>query len=440
MVTIYCKNISPRFQYVVKLIFTEVLMIDYNIVSNIQVFQTDKAIKINYSDDAIEGSIQIKPSGLMDEHKVAQKFIKPGTWNNIPVLFSTDNSPIPFDIFSAVFYMVSRYEEYLQFMPDKHGRFEAEESIAANRKFLHLPVVDLWCKMLAEVLQIYQQCKGLQPGNYRFKLTVDIDRAWKYKNAGITHTLIVLGKNLVLLKSKQIIEQIKVLLGKKSDPYDCYEYLYQIQEQLREKITFFILCGRLSTHDHNIPIRKKHFKQLITQLSNKSEIGLHPSYRSNNSIEILQSELTKLENVAEEKIYHSRQHFLKVSFPATYRRLIKLGILHEYSMGYSHLSGFRAGIARPYFFYDLSTEKPTDLRITPFQVMDRTLLGYMKLTPNEAIKEIEYYKKTISNVGGQFVALWHNSSLYNEDEWTGWKEVFEKLISLHQKNDKVPSA
>ena len=99
-------------------------------------------------------------------------------------------------------------------------------------------------------------------------------------------------------------------------------------------------------------------------------------------------------------------------------------------MGYSNSTGFRAGISRPFFFYDLSIEKPTDLRIIPFQVMDRTMHSYMKLKPDEARREIEYYFETIANVGGYFVTLWHNTSLSNEGEWKGWKEVFEKMIEM----------
>jgi hypothetical protein len=31
-----------------------------------------------------------------------------------------------FDVFSSVFYMLSRLREYLPFTPDKYGRFKAE--------------------------------------------------------------------------------------------------------------------------------------------------------------------------------------------------------------------------------------------------------------------------------------------------------------------------
>ena len=45
-------------------------------------------------------------------------------WKGLPVFFqTTSDSDIPFDVFAASFFLVSRYEEYLEFQPDAHGRF-----------------------------------------------------------------------------------------------------------------------------------------------------------------------------------------------------------------------------------------------------------------------------------------------------------------------------
>jgi hypothetical protein len=432
MIAVYSKNISSRLQYVLKIIFTDVLMIDYSIIVDSEIFQSIHDKKINYSDELFADAITIKPCGLLEENKITQKFIKSGQWNNIPVIFANDENKIPFDLFSAVFYMVSRYEEYLPFVPDKHGRYEARQSISVNKNFLHLPVVELWCKQLAVELGIYDLCKGIQPSNYHFQLTIDIDRAWKYKNSGILRNTAILIRDLLKFKYSLFKRRVHVLLNLHSDPYDNFEYLNNIQTQLKEKIIYFILCSKPARYDDNLSTDNKLFRQLINKLFNRAIIGIHPSYQSNESFEILKSEHSTLEEIIKQKVFHSRQHFLKLIFPGTYWRLIKLGILHDYTMGYSDKCGFRAGIARPYFFYDLSAEKQTDLRIIPFQIMDRTLLSYLKLKPEEAIRELEYYKEIISGVGGHFVTLWHNSSLSDEGEWEGWKNVFEKMIYINK--------
>jgi hypothetical protein len=430
MIIIFCKNLNSRLNYILKLIFTEVLKIEYTVIEDLAQLRTLEGTKINYSDIEFPNVLQILPSGLLEENRIHQLSFKTAEWQNIPVIFANESPSFPFDIFSASFYMVTRYEEYLPFIPDIHGRFEAEQSIAFRKQFLKLPIVDIWCKLLAEKLDIYSNCKGIQPSNFRFRLTIDIDRAWLYKNGGLFRNLAILSRDLILLKTSLFKSRLSVLVGFKRDPADTFEFLNNIQNNLKEKIRYFVLIGARGKFDNNTPINGKEFKDLIKKLTKESLVGLHPSYQSNDSINILESELNNLEKLVKQKVFHSRQHFLKINFPFTYRRLIKLGILHDFSMGYSSCTGFRAGIARPYFFYDLSSEKLTDLRIVPFQIMDRTLLTYMHLTPNEAVSEFRYYKETIENIGGYYVTLWHNTSLSDQGEWKGWKEVFEKMIEM----------
>ena len=67
----------------------------------------------------------------------------------------------------------------------------------------------------------------------------------------------------------------------------------------------------------------------------------------------------------------------------------KAGIVEDYSMGYPSHAGFRAGTCNPFRFYDLPGERESELQIMPFQVMDRTLKDYMKLTPGEAVNKIK---------------------------------------------------
>jgi hypothetical protein len=59
-----------------------------------------------------------------------------------------------FDPFSAAFYLTSRYEEYLPYVKDRFGRFEARESFSYKMGFLKYPVVDHYAMMLRQSLSI----------------------------------------------------------------------------------------------------------------------------------------------------------------------------------------------------------------------------------------------------------------------------------------------
>jgi hypothetical protein len=433
MVLIYSENINSRLIYTLKVIFGEVLNYPYLLTDDYTLFTQSNAKRLNYSNKKISKIAQITPSGLLEEKGIHEQTVNTGIWEDIPVLFLNNDKEIPFDLLSAIFYLVTRYEEYLPFQPDRHGRFEAAQSIAWKNNFLHLPVVDLWCMHLAAKLGIEKECAGVLPEKYRFQLTVDIDQAWTFNHKGLLLSTGTLFKSLLQLDFSKFILQTQILFQLVKDPADTYDFLSETGKKLSEGIKYFILFGRRGRYDHNISTENKNFHSLIHTLEEKNKIGIHPSYASNASFSILEREYKKLSGIVNKEVKMSRQHFLKLNLPDTYRNLLKLAIEEDYSMGYGSQTGFRAGIARPFDFYDLSEEKHTKLRIFPFQVMDRTLLTYLKYSPEKAISEFTYYSGTIRAVGGQFVALWHNTSLGDQGEWKGWKGVFEQMVYLNRR-------
>ena len=114
--------------------------------------------------------------------------------------------------------------------------------------------------------------------------------------------------------------------------------------------------------------------------------------------------------------------------PETYRRLIENDITDDYTMGYASDVGFRAGLCTPFYFYDLGNETTTKLKVHPFAVMDATLKYYMKVQPVDALSYIEPLIKEVKAVNGTFISLWHNESLSNMHPWTGWKDIYEKVV------------
>jgi len=110
-----------------------------------------------------------------------------------------------------------------------------------------------------------------------------------------------------------------------------------------------------------------------------------PSFVAGGDGSLIATEASRLKLILE------RDKFLPVSFyqtvhPNSYNNVIKAGISEDYSMGYPDEPGFRAGIARPYFFYNVIDDQLTNLRLS-FQVMDVTLYDYKKLDPVDS-KEI----------------------------------------------------
>lgn len=130
------------------------------------------------------------------------------------------------------------------------------------------------------------------------------------------------------------------------------------------------------------------------------------------------------------EITASRQHFLKLNLPYTYRQLLDQDIQMDFTMGFAAEPGFRAGICTPFFWYDLEAEVATSLRVYPFALMEGTLRDYMNLDADEALKTIQQIVDEVKKVGGTFISLWHNESLSDQKRWKGWVRVYEQMLEL----------
>ncbi|MBN1119411.1 MAG: polysaccharide deacetylase family protein [Bacteroidales bacterium] len=417
---VYSPHITERLKYTLEVIFKVILNCEYALVSEVPDKDTDVQI-INYSSgEYIKSSMQIIPNGLLHSNYIKPVNIPQEKYEGLPCIFYSGKGDFPFDVFSAVFFMVSRFEEYLPFVPDEHGRFRAEDSFAFRNGFHTIPIVELWVKLLAKKLKI-----NFPEHTFNQLLTIDIDNAWKYKNKGFLRVTGGLLSTFFRMDFKELGIRISVLSGKEKDPADTFSYILKKQENLKLPIQFFILGGRRSKFDKAISLKNKNYRKLLHNLYLHNKYGLHPTYESNYSFKTLSREYYELCAVLTKRIDRSRQHFLKFTFPDTFRNLIKLGIREEHSLGWSSKVGFRAGISRPFPFYDLELEKQTHLMLVPFVVMDRTLKDYMNLNTEESKLKIKELIDSVRQVGGQFTMLWHNDSLNDKGEWQGWKEVFE---------------
>jgi hypothetical protein len=139
-------------------------------------------------------------------------------------------------------------------------------------------------------------------------------------------------------------------------------------------------------------------------------------------------ESSRLKTILGNDISKGRFHYIRLKIPESYRLLQKAGIHEDYSMGYPEEPGFRAGIARPYYFYDIEEDRKTELKIIPFQVMDATLYKYRKLDCKAALEKILNLINETKRSGGLFVTIWHNTSLIDNSEFRGWREVFESML------------
>lgn len=432
-ILIYSSNSSSRLVYILDELFGSLLGVSYQLSHDYPYFlsQQDRPRLLYLNTPPSDLSIPCIPaSNLLFESNIHQQNPKLGTWEGYPTLFATatPEKTLPFDLLSASFFLLSRYEEYLPVQRDQFDRFPAQESIAVKHRFLQQPLINQWVLAFAKWMQSFYPKLLFQLPSYQFLPTYDIDMAWAFLHKGWKRQLGALARSGINRQLKRFLLQIQVQLGFKQDPYYCFSYLDEIHQPYKQKPTFFFLLADHGPYDKNSSIHNSSFQQLIRKLSKQFSFGIHPSMQSNHSIDILKTELSRLQTITGSSVQKSRQHFLKLSFPTTYRNLLQIGISEDYSMGYADAIGFRASIASSFKWFDLEANEATDLKVIPFQVMDVSLRHYLELTPEEASAAIHQLITTCKSVGATFCSLWHNSSFAHFEGWSPWEVVYSQMI------------
>lgn len=408
-----------------ELIFTEELGIEYRTTNDRNEFENYPAEKINYSNDRIGQHFFIKASPLLFENEIKKQPISVVEKDSVKVLFPNEEDDLGFDIFAAVFYMVSRYEEYLPFDADKYGRFKAQDSHAFQNDFLQKPVVNIWISILKKALKNKFAKLHFKVSKFSSIVTYDIDVAYKFKGRSFGRTIGSALKDLVGFNLQNFKERIQTLFQSGKDPWDVYDELKQVISKNQLSSVFFFLLADKSEHDRNLHYENPVMKKLVSQVKTFSEIGIHPSFYTSSIPGKILIEKQRLEKLSEKKIIKSRQHYLKFKLPDTYDSLLSAGITEDYSMGFAAEPGFRAGTCKPFYFYDLKNEKSTDLKIFPITFMEGTL---MDSKPEAASKKILEVLKEVKSVGGIFIPLWHNHTISETNEYSPWKKVHDEMI------------
>lgn len=428
MILIYSEIISPRLKYISHLIFKEILGTDCMLTDDTAEFLASEAARLNYSSGRFGSEPFIRASSLLFMEGISMPPEELVEAEGGSGFFATSNdSLLPFDPLASAFLVVSRLEEYLPGRRDSHGRYYAASSVLYRYGLLEKPVVNLWADMLALKLLEAGQPVTLRDKSFRFISTIDIDNGFAYRSKSLMRTTGGLFKCAVNLDFRDLAKRAAVLFRLKPDPFDTYDSLIKFFRKHEHHVLFFVLLRNKGPYDRQVVWNNRTFRKRLQQLSACFRLGIHPSYYSSLSDDSVRvaEEKSRLEQITGEPVVCSRQHFLRLEFPQTYRRLLEAGIKEDYSMGYADRAGFRAGIATPFRFYDVLDEKETSLTVFPFQVMDVTLRDYMKLSPDAAIILTNKLIDRIKATGGVFSCIWHNESVNASGKWSEFYPVFK---------------
>jgi hypothetical protein len=416
---------GPRITYVLDWIFKERLQSSYELLHpNDARIGFDMVISYG---TPVENTLFIPSVGLLQSTGIYQHALQEGVWENIPILYAAEGD-IPFDLFSAVFFLITRYEEYYSKEQDAHERYLPSESILFKMDCLQRPLVDEWLWAFNKYLEKKFSC-SIQTKPYSCLPSYDIDLVYKYKRKTVFVLIVKLIQSIYKANFRESKQLIRFLLFIETDPYDSFPFIKKLHQKIQLKPLYFLLCALEKTaYDRNVHPHKKWMKKLMRILLEIGNVGLHPSYYSYNNKVLLNNEKGALENVLEKEIPLSRQHYIRLCLPQTYRILESLSITDDFSMGYASELGFRAGTGRSFLWYDLEKETCSELRVHPFCFMDATAHYYKNLTAEEAFTRLETMNAILKKTNSKLMLVMHNYALGNDQEWEAWQKTYEHFL------------
>lgn len=410
---IYTPKLSSRIKYIFDFIFKEILKTTLEYTTDLTTFSTFEGAKINYSTAQQPNSLFFKQTNFLLETRITP--VKPETiyFGTGKVPFPVDESSLPFDVFSAGFYLLSRYEEYV--FNSKNGPFKASDSIQHRNGTLEQPVIDEWALLIKNL--ILKKFPGTNFGSRRFRHLPTIR----------TH-LPPLKPTGLINKGTSLLNSLRSSAGRGQ----LFDRLTGLAIDTDKNINFLNTLFR--THSLNPfyfiylpqqPSDLECFDVMARKITVPANFGIQWPCK----VDTHKTSVTRLEELfSDMKIPNEPATFQTDSLiiPECYLPLLKSKINTDFSMGYLDRIGFRAGTCTPFHWYDLQVEKQTSLIIYPYCLTD---ISTKQLSLQVAKTTLSQLIERIKMVDGLLCSSWNLESMSENTKFRPWRTLYESHIA-----------
>ena len=410
---------------------------------------SEKNIYVDYGNsDFSLGSSRHMPTAFWDpasegyHSQGGTRLPMPGTSKLIHQVITNRNGEysLHYDILGHTLWCLSRAEEINSTTLDQHGRYPATASHAYNNGYLDRPIVDEWLEILKQLIRKTWPSFEIKESNFKMLVSHDVDSASLFGLQSFTKLLRSMASSLVLgddmrsvLLAPYIWHHSKSELHP-ADPFNSFDWIMDMSERRGATSAFYFICGRTDpTKDASYEIEHPAIAKLLKKIHARGhEIGLHPSYNTYKSPELIVAEARRLKSECEKLGIHQsqwggRMHYLRWETPTALYGWENANMTYDSSLGYADSPGFRCGTCFEYPAFDPVAQRQLNLRIRPLVAMECTVMDkrYLGLGNGEAaLEKFKQLKNACRKVGGNFTTLWHNSVFNNPQN----RELYQAVL------------
>lgn len=343
------------------------------------------------------------------------------------------------DIFAASFFMLTRWEEYVNKNRDRHDRFPATESLAFKQRFLDRPIVNEYVEELKSKLLRLDNNLKFKIHNSSLFVSCDVDQPYDCTVENIQNLIRVGAGDILKRKSiKEFAKRVRRYVFNKFGNYKydenySFDWYMDVCEKAGVKAAFYFITTSKEIQNGCYELQDKKIQSLIKYIDSRGhEIGVHGSYQTYKDKEKAKLQKNMLDDTLSslgisQKVVGNRQHYLRWDSSVTPEVLEHAGFKYDTTGSYADRPGFRYGVCYEFSMFDILNRKKLKLKQRPLIVMECSVIGdaYMGLGyTQEALDIMENLKQKCFKYNGNFSLLWHNSYFKNN----GAKILFGKII------------
>ncbi|MGB0376063.1 MAG: DUF7033 domain-containing protein [Flavobacteriaceae bacterium] len=430
MLFVYTSKKNTRIQYTFKHIFEGILAVPIQVSTNLQDFVAYSGPKFSYGPQALGNELFFEAHTLLFELGVTQPEVRVQSWEGFPAFFKvSENSALPFDLFAASFFLLSRYEEYQPHQVDNRGRFQPKQSLAVKHQFLEKPLVDIWAvkifNLLCEGFPDLSLPKGKKPvfqpifsivSPYKFRLKSPFMVVWE-----------LLGY-FFRFQFWEIADFWRVQMGRIDDPHGHYKELRKLTSTFANQPFMFFLFTPKGPNDNGVSPFNPNYRALVKENADYIPTSLLVSFESQLDPSQIPSEIKLFNEAIHRTVKSVVLHRGIRQLGTTYIGLSEAELQHDYSMCYTQLVGYRASTAVPFYFYDLTHERLSSLKIHPVVATEEAL---KQRSPKKAFDTLNRLYHNLPTSTAQFCVHFSNRILNPQVREMSWRKLFINFIQSH---------
>lgn len=453
-ITIANNNIAER-KYILDIIFDEFLGLDFKVVENDDCqdweIELENGSKIIFEDHFFNKYLKELEYLKLENIPAKVEFVKNQfiVEDDIPIIYGnkkleTKNDELKtifcgIDIFASCFFMLTRWEEYLNKNRDSHDRFSAIQSLAYKQRFLDRPIVNEYVEMLKNMFLELGLSQKLKTRNYQLFVSCDVDQPYDCTVENLKNLIRVCSGDILKRKSiKEFAKRVRRYIFNKLENYKydenyTFDWYMDMCEKAGTKASFYFIPTSIEKQNGCYELQDKKIQNLIKYIDTRGhEIGVHGSYQTYKDKEKAKLQKNILNNTLRslgirQKVLGNRQHYLRWDSSITPYVLEYAGFIYDTTGSYADRPGFRYGVCYDFSMFDILNRKKLSIKQRPLIVMECSIIDnmYMGLGYSEkALQVMKELKQRCFKYNGNFSLLWHNDHLKTKKD----KKMFEDIV------------